>query len=87
MTEVGKRLTILTRSEIRELYGLPQFSYEDRVKYFSLDPLEKKALKRIRTIPSGVYFLLQLGYLKAKKMFFVLGASPFSCTSSRLLKF
>lgn len=71
MTEVGKRLTILARSEIQELYGLPQFSYEDRVKYFSLDPLEKKALKRIRTIPSGVYFLLQLGYLKAKKMFFV----------------
>ena len=70
MTEPGKRLTILTRSEIRELYGLPQFSFEDRVKYFSLDPLEKKELEKLRTIPSGVYFIVQLGYLKAKKMFF-----------------
>jgi hypothetical protein len=66
----GKRLNILTGSEIQELYGLPKFTYEDRIRYFFLNPLEEKELDYLRSTKSKVYYILQLGYFKAKKMFF-----------------
>lgn len=48
MHDSGKRLTILTAKEIQELYGLPTFTPEERDFYFSLNPLEKQALDRMR---------------------------------------
>jgi 6-phosphogluconolactonase (cycloisomerase 2 family) len=38
MHDSGKRLTILTVKEIQALYGLPQFTDEERATYFALDP-------------------------------------------------
>ena len=70
MEDSGKRLKILTSNEIKELYGLPTFSHEDRIIYFSLNSLEKNELNYYRFIQSKIYFILQLGYFKAKKMFF-----------------
>lgn len=70
MGNPGKRLNILTPEEIQSLYGLPSFTYEERVAYFSLSPLEKGELQSFRTTRSKVYFIIQLGYFKAKKMFF-----------------
>ncbi|MGA1842276.1 MAG: DUF4158 domain-containing protein [bacterium] len=72
MENAESRLKILTRSEIQELYGFPIFTYEKRVKYFSLDFLEMKELENLRTISSKIHFILQLGYFKAKKRFFIL---------------
>lgn len=63
----GKRLGILTKSEIRELYGLPRFSPDEKVKYFSIDSTEKRELKNLRTTQARLYFILQMGYFKAKK--------------------
>lgn len=66
----GKRLGILTKSEFQELYGLPHFSSDERAKYFSVDSTEKRELKNLRTTQARLYFILQMGYFKAKKMFF-----------------
>jgi Domain of unknown function (DUF4158) len=70
MSDPGKRLKILNKNEIEELYGFPRFSCEEREKYFSLESLEKSELKKLRSVPSRVNFILDLGYFKAKKMFF-----------------
>jgi TnpA family transposase len=66
------RLTILTPKEIQALYGLPQFNEEEREIYFTLDPLEKHQFDQLRNLAASVYFILQLGYFKAKKQFFML---------------
>ncbi len=73
MHDQNKRLNILTVKEIQELYGIPQFTPEERTVYFTLDPLEEEQLKNIRYINAAVYFILQLGYFKAKKQFFIFG--------------
>lgn len=67
------RLTILTEKELQAVYGLPQFSDEERSLYFALAPLEKQQLEQVRNLTASVYFILQLGYFKAKKQFFVFG--------------
>ena len=61
------RLTILTPKELQALYGLPQFTDEERDAYFALDPRQKQALNVYRTFTAKTYFILQLGYFKAKK--------------------
>ena len=71
MHDSGKRLTILTVKEIQALYGFPQFTDEEQATYFALDPLEKQQLDQLRNITTSVYFILQLGYFKAKKQFFI----------------
>ena len=65
------RLTILTPKELQTVYALPQFTDEERDTYFSLDHREKQALDEFRTFTTKTYFILQLGYFKAKKQFFV----------------
>jgi hypothetical protein len=65
------RLTILTPKELQTVYALPQFTDEERDTYFSLDPREKQALDEFGTFIAKMYFILQLGYFKAKKQFFV----------------
>jgi hypothetical protein len=65
------RLTILTPKELQTVYAIPQFSDEERDTYFSIDTQEKQTLDEFRTIPAKTYFILQLGYFKAKKQFFV----------------
>lgn len=65
------RLTILTPKELQALYDLPQFTDEDRETYFVLEPIEKHAMELFRTYAAKTYFILQLGYFKAKKQFFV----------------
>ena len=70
MDNPGKRLIILSRDEIEALYGRPCFTQEERGEYFSLTPAEKGALEQLRFINAKIYFILQLGYFKARNMFF-----------------
>lgn len=70
MTTAGKRLTILSNSEIEILYRIPSFSTEERTFYFSLDESEKIEMDLLKSLESRVYFILQLGYFKYKSMFF-----------------
>ncbi len=65
------RLTILTAKEIQALYGLPQLSDEEQDAFFTLDVREKQQLDQLRNVTASVYFILHLGYFKAKKQFFV----------------
>src|SRR6266571_3040812 len=65
------RLTILTSKELEAIYGLPQFTDEEREIYFELNPIEKQMMDECRTYAAKIYFILQLGYFKAKKQFFV----------------
>jgi hypothetical protein len=78
MHDPGKRLTILSAKEIQTLYGLAKFTDEERDVYFALDPLEKQQLDQFRSITASAYFILQLGYFKAKKQFFIFGLQEVS---------
>jgi TnpA family transposase len=70
MKNSGKRIKILTNNEIQDLYGLPKFTPEERMSYFFINSLEKEVLNKFRSKTSKIHFILQLGYFKAKKMFF-----------------
>lgn len=65
-----KRLRILREDEINAIYGRPHFTLEERHQYFSLSNPEKELLKILRSVNSQAYFVLQLGYFKAKCLFF-----------------
>jgi TnpA family transposase len=65
-----ERLRILGDDEIDTLYGRPRFTHEERVQYFALSPTEKAALVQLHSIKSQVFFILQLGYFKARSLFF-----------------
>jgi len=70
--EVGrqKRLHILDDHEIDDLYGLPRFTPDERQRSFTLTAAEQAVCRRLRSLPSQVSFILQLGYFKAKQQFF-----------------
>ena len=64
-----KRLKILGDEEIEAIYGIPRFTHEERIEYFSLSPSEKATLEQLHSIKSRIYFILQLGYFKARHLF------------------
>ena len=68
-----KRLRILSDDEIEAIYGIPRFTHEERIEYFSLSPSEKAMLEQLHSIKSRIYFILQLGYFKARHLFFAFG--------------
>ncbi|MCF8568635.1 DUF4158 domain-containing protein, partial [Alicyclobacillus tolerans] len=65
-----KRLNILGEDELTAIFGRPRFTYEDRCQYFSLSQPEKELVQGLHSIKSKAYFVLQLGYFKAKHLFF-----------------
>ena len=65
-----KRLRILGEDELESIYGRPCFTHEERCNYFSLSQPEKDLLQVLRSVKSRAYFVLQLGYFKAKHLFF-----------------
>ena len=73
-----KRLRILETDEIEAVYGLPVFDDEDRTFYFSLSPPEKALLSQLHGYKSYLYYILQLGYFKARQQFFVLNLQQVS---------
>ncbi len=69
--DATKRLKILEADEIEAVFGLPVFDDEDRAFYFSLLPPEKALLSQLHGHKSYIYYILQLGYFKARQQFFV----------------
>ena len=65
-----KRLSILGDDEIAALYSRPCFTHDERTQYFSLSQPEKEVLQDLRSVTSQAYFVLQLGYFKARHLFF-----------------
>ena len=66
-----RRLRILGDDEIEAIYGIPRFAPEERLEYFSLSPTELASLSELHSIKSRIYYILQLGYFKARHMFFL----------------
>lgn len=67
---IQKRLQILGDDEIENLYGLPHFTPEEQTEYFALSPREVAAIEQLPRIRSRIYTILQLGYFKARHLFF-----------------
>ena len=61
-----KRIQLLTDVEISDLYDRPDFNSEERELFFALNQAEEKVLSQYRNARTRVYFILQLGYFKAK---------------------
>ena len=65
----SNRLKILSDDEIKALYARPNFTPEERVRYFALSPEETSELLAF-PIESRFYCILELGYFKARQQFF-----------------
>ena len=64
------RLHILTSEEIQNIFHLPTFNDEERLLHFSLTEAEFEILHQTRSLASKLNFILQLGYFKARRLFF-----------------
>lgn len=65
-----KRIYLLSESEISDLYARPDFNSDERELYFSMGSQELEALNNYATTKTRAYFILQLGYFKARQQFF-----------------
>jgi hypothetical protein len=68
--EIIKRIQLLTDAEISDLYDRPDFTLEERELFFTLSPIELRALNQYHNTRTRVYFILQLGYFRAKQQFY-----------------
>jgi len=68
--ENNKRIQLLSSTEVEELYALPAFNVHEQQLYFTLSQSEREALAQHINTKTRVYFILQLGYFKAKQQFF-----------------
>ncbi len=67
----SKRLHIISANEVAAIYDLPRFTAEDQAHFFSLSARERAVLPQFHTYSSRIFFILQLGYFKAVRQFFV----------------
>ncbi|MDY6895656.1 MAG: DUF4158 domain-containing protein [Thermotogota bacterium] len=65
-----KRIHLLSDTEVIDLYAKPDFSPNEQKLYFTLTKSEQIALDHFSNTRTRVYFILQLGYFKAKQQFF-----------------
>lgn len=65
-----KRINLLSKAEIDDLYSLPQFSLVERRHYFSFNKEEMDVINLYKNIKTRLYFMLQLGYFKATQQFY-----------------
>lgn len=65
------RIAILSTEEIAALYDLPHFDAGERQLYFTLSDAERQVVDGVHTTNAAIHLLLQLGYFKAKRRFFV----------------
>lgn len=65
-----KRINLLSEAEIKDLYSRPEFNSDEQKLYFTLDKSESKLIERYTNHRTWIYFVLQLGYFKAKQQFF-----------------
>jgi TnpA family transposase len=64
---------ILDDDELAAMYGRPRFTADERIRYFTLSPAEYAVLQLLRVVSSQTAFVLQLGYFRAKQLFFSFG--------------
>jgi len=64
------KINLLSEAEIIDLYARPEFSNNEQELYFSLTRQEQAILNNYTDLNTRVFFVLQLGYFKAKQQFF-----------------
>ena len=64
------RLTLFSEQEIYQLYSLPTFTRAECNHHFSFNKKELEAMNLLQTLSARFFFGLQLGYFKAKRIFF-----------------
>ena len=69
MIPKNKRLHLLSEFEIKSIYCLPSFTEIERHHYFQLSKEEEAAFKGLH-LSSRIYFVLQLGFFRAKHLLF-----------------
>ncbi len=67
---INKRITLLTKSEIKAIYDYPAFSDEERQCHFYLSEQELEIIETLATAENKVCFILMLGYFKARTIFY-----------------
>jgi Domain of unknown function (DUF4158) len=82
----SRRLSILSAKEVDGLYGLPLFTEDDRRLYFDLGPAERELVDGVVTISVAVHLVLQFGYFKAKRQFFVYGLDEVTEDAAHILR-
>jgi Domain of unknown function (DUF4158) len=70
VTSKNKRLTVLSEAEQFALYGLPDFDDGQQLEYLSLSGAEWALASCRAGLHAQVYCALQIGYFKAKHVFF-----------------
>jgi hypothetical protein len=66
----NKRLTILSEEERVAMYSIPDFTKEQRKEYFTFIEDELNLIFSRTNISAQIYCALQIGYFKAKQIFF-----------------
>jgi TnpA family transposase len=66
----SKRITVLSAAEKNALYGLPDFDDFQRAEYFAMTEAEHTLAFQRKNAMEQIYCLLQIGYFKAKQLFF-----------------
>ncbi len=69
------RIKLLSDSEIDAIYALPSFNEVEQSLYFEFTGHEISIAKEYRTIKAQVYFMISLGYFKAKQQFYLFDLS------------
>jgi len=69
MKSESNRIRLLTRNEQNTMYGIPDFTNQDRAFYFHLESDELEIVQRLQGIKSKAHFIIMLGYYKAKRVF------------------
>jgi hypothetical protein len=68
--ENNKHIQLLSSTEVEELYARPELNANEQRLYFTLTQLERATLAQSSNTKTRIYFILQLGYFKAKQQFF-----------------
>jgi hypothetical protein len=76
LTPMNKRLSILSDLEEFAFYGLPDFNDEQRSIYFTFEIQEWELISTCPSLHTQVYCALQVGYFKAKNLFFPIHKIP-----------
>ena len=84
MNSDDRRLFILNKSEISDIYGLPQLSDVQRDECFSLSSHEFTAMQEIRSVKSKAFFILNLEWSFNCARYFWVGLLCYSLLSTVL---
>ena len=69
MATDSKRLNILSKHEVKEIFGFPRFTPKDRDFYISLNEEEMKVVEKFKTTKTKIHFILLASYFKATGTF------------------